>query len=154
MNATHLIDAIESAGTRLRVEGDRLMMKAEQPLPDPLLVALRDRKAEIVSTLRERPTVSTAVPGSLESRDMPAMAADVAEMPLDDFQNAGLALPFFSTVLNEEVVFASDNAVIDPGERRVVYCAAELWHMREMSPNLLRSAHEVKRIFGGTIGPN
>ncbi len=154
MDTTQLIEAVESAGARLRVDGDRLLLNAEAPLPAPLLASLRARKTEIVRNLRGRPSVASAVPGNLESRDMPATAADAADMPLDRFQGAGLALPFFSTVLGEEVVFASDNAVVDPGERRVLYRAAEMWHMTTMQPETLRAVHEVKRLFGGMVGPN
>lgn len=154
INATNLIEAIESAGARLRVEGERLLLKAETPLPAPLLASLQDHKAEILSNLRQRPTVASAVAGSLEGQDMPATAADIAEMPLERFQSAGLTSPFFLTVLGEEVVFASDNAFLDPGERRVVYRAAELWHTATMQPETLRTMHERKRVFGGTVGPN
>lgn len=154
MNCVHLIERIEATGARLRVDGDRLLLKAESPLPEPLLTALREYKTEIVSALTHRPTVADSVGGTVEGCEMPATAADVATMPLEVFQHAGLALPFFSTALGDEVVLASDNAIVDPGERRVVYRAAEMWHMTSMRPDTLRTVHEVKRLFGGTVGPN
>jgi len=48
-------------------------------------------------------------------------------------------------------VFASDNAIVDPGERRVVYRAAELRELVGLGPADLRCLHNVKKIFGGTI---
>jgi hypothetical protein len=49
------------------------------------------------------------------------------------------------------VVFASDHAVLDPGERRVVYRANELRELVGLRPEDLRFVHRAKATFGGSI---
>lgn len=57
-------------------------------------------------------------------------------------------------MLGEVVVFASDNAALDPGERRPVYRAAELRALADLAslrPEELRQVHKAKQSFKGTI---
>ena len=75
-------------------------------------------------------------------------------MRLDKFASAGLVVTVYSEVLNETIVFASDNAVVDPGEHRPIYRAAELLEVLGLTPKDLRCLHRVKKIFGGTLKPS
>jgi hypothetical protein len=51
---------------------------------------------------------------------------------------------------DEAVVFASDDALVDPGELRTVYRAHELRVLLGLTTRELRRVHEVKRSFRGT----
>jgi hypothetical protein len=51
---------------------------------------------------------------------------EVAEMSLERFARAGLVVKVRSTLLDEVVLFASDNAQVPEDERRTVYRAADL----------------------------
>jgi hypothetical protein len=54
--------------------------------------------------------------------------------------------------IEEAVVFASDDAPVDPGELRTMYRARELRVLLGLTtPRKLRLVHEVKRLFRGTI---
>jgi hypothetical protein len=79
------------------------------------------------------------------------LAAEIMAMSLTEFAVAGRVVGVVPQVLGEPVVFASDNAIVDPGERRVVYRAAELRALVGLGPADLRCLHRVKKIFGGTI---
>lgn len=73
-------------------------------------------------------------------------------MPLSEFSRSGLVLTVKAALLGgEEVVFAADNSKLDPGERRVTYQASELRQLLGLAPADLRSVHEAKRLFRGTV---
>ena len=71
-----------------------------------------------------------------------------------NFAQARLVVPVYSEVLDETVVFASDNAIVDPAEHRPVYRAVELLELVDLDVEDLRRVHEIKKIFGGTIEPS
>ena len=55
-------------------------------------------------------------------------------------------------MLGEQIIFASDNAAVDPGELRPVYRAHELRVLLGLrDPGELRRIHELKKTFRGTI---
>ena len=58
-------------------------------------------------------------------RESPSVS-EVAGMSLERFARAGLVVKVRSTLLDEVVLFASDNAELPRDERRLVYRAAEL----------------------------
>ena len=60
-----------------------------------------------------------------ESQDRPTVA-EVAGMSLERFARAGLVVKVRSTLFDEVVLFASDNARVPENERRPVYRAADL----------------------------
>jgi hypothetical protein len=60
-----------------------------------------------------------------ERRESPSVA-EVAGMSLERFARAGLVVKVRSTLLDEVVLFASDNADLPKDERRQVYRAADL----------------------------
>ena len=62
---------------------------------------------------------------STETSERPTVA-EVAGMSLERFARAGLVVRVRSTLLDETVVFASDNARVPPTERRPIYRAADL----------------------------
>jgi hypothetical protein len=72
-------------------------------------------------------------------------------MRLSEFASARLVVEVRSDVLGEVVIFASDNAIVDPGERRVVYRAAELRDLLRIQPEGLRQIHRMKQLFRGTV---
>jgi len=61
----------------------------------------------------------------IERRRSPSVA-DVAGMSLERFARAGLVVKGRSTLLDEVVLFASDNARVPESETRPVYRAADL----------------------------
>jgi hypothetical protein len=87
----------------------------------------------------------------------PFVIQEVANMTLDAFANAGLVLKVFSRLLNDTVILASDNAILDiadipdipdiPAGNRgtVVYRAAELQAIKSMRPKELRQLHSRKQ---------
>ena len=60
-----------------------------------------------------------------EKRESPSVA-EVAGMSLERFARAGLVVRVRSTLFDEVVLFASDNARVPADERRPVYRAADL----------------------------
>lgn len=94
--------------------------------------------------------VAGALGGVVETR-APLTTAGVAAMPLSDFALAGLVVEVRSEILGEVVVLASDNALLDPGERRTVYRARELAELVGLGAADLRRLHGVKRVFGGSL---
>ena len=61
----------------------------------------------------------------IDKRDGPSVA-DVAGMSLERFARAGLVVKVRSSLFDEVVLFASDNARVPADERRPVYRAADL----------------------------
>ncbi|MEE2778460.1 MAG: hypothetical protein VYE73_17045 [Acidobacteriota bacterium] len=59
--------------------------------------------------------------------------ATIAGMTLDRFADAGLVVTVHSQLLDEVVLFASDNATVRPDEARPVYRAAALLRMLDQS---------------------
>ena len=54
MHATELIRAVEQAGGHLEPDGDDLVVEAATPLPEPIMVELRARKAEVLVALADQ----------------------------------------------------------------------------------------------------
>lgn len=81
---------------------------------------------------------------------MTLASPEVVAMPLEEFGEAGLVVAVRCQLFGETVVFASDNAPVDPGERRVVYGAAELQDLLGLGPEDLHTIHQFKKLFGGT----
>lgn len=52
------------------------------------------------------------------------------------------------------ILLASDDASIDPGERRLVYRTSELREALGLPVTVLRDLHWMKRTFGGTLEAN
>lgn len=64
----------------------------------------------------------------------PASLADLARLSLDRFATAGMVLAVRSSLLDEVVLFASDNATLAKDERRRVYRAADLDRLLRREP--------------------
>ncbi len=58
--AIDLLDEVERAGGYLEARGDRLKVRAPKALPDDLVIALRQHRAEIINFLAAAPTVAPA----------------------------------------------------------------------------------------------
>ena len=71
--------------------------------------------------------------------------ACVEEMPLADFATSGLTRKVESRVLGETVLWAADNAQVDPGTNLAVYRARELKELVGMLPEQLRRIHVLKK---------
>lgn len=82
-----------------------------------------------------------------------AKAVPTVTLTLAQFAESRRIIAIYSEVLDEEVIFAADNArLLEPGTR-TVYRARELALLSDWSPEGLRLAHEVKKKFGGQIEP-
>jgi hypothetical protein len=156
MNATDLLSTLEARRIELAVEGDRLRFRPVEAVPPDLREELRSHKAEVIELLKARggPGLAAALPGGVTEARRSLLAADVVAMPLSEFARARLVVTVHSAVLDEVVVFASDNAAVDPGEQRVVYRAAELRELLGLSAKELRAVHRTKKLFGGSILPS
>ena len=147
MNAEEVIAAVTRGGGTLRADGDQVRLVGSRALlTAELVAALREHKAELLSLL------SQTVPHG--ERDHRA----VGRMRLVDFAAAELVITIFSGVVGEKVYFASDNAKLDideDGHYRgcVVYRASELRELVGASADAVRTIHEVKKVFGGSIIP-
>ena len=80
----------------------------------------------------------------------PVRQEDAAGRVPAEFAQAGRVLRLRSDVLEEEVLIASDNAQLQPGETRVVYRASELTEIWDIQPSGLRFLHQVKSVFPGS----
>jgi len=78
-------------------------------------------------------------------------ASRVEEMHLRDFINAELVIYVWSDLLNETVVFASDNAVVSKNVLDVVYRTSELIKLIENPGQDLSVIHKAKRLLKGRI---
>src|SRR5262249_34588822 len=112
---------------------------------------LRAHKAEVLRLLKA-PAVADTLAGAREARPS-ALAAAGCAMELGDFARAGLVLEGWSEGLRGGVVLASGNALLDPGERRPIYRAAELKAILGFDAASLRRVHQVKCMFGGPMLP-
>ena len=152
MNGETLIAKLKTEGVDLAAAGGRLLLDApEGVLTDELLAEIRSHKQEILAALQTQQSVAAALPGGVTEAKRSLLAADVVAMRLSEFARARLVVTVHSAVLNEVVLFASDNARVDPGEQRVVYRAAELRELLGLSAKDLRAVHRVKETFRGTV---
>jgi hypothetical protein len=139
---------VEARGEMLHVEAPRGTISPE------ILRRLRQLKPELlrlVAMAPAPPTVGDGL-GGVSAVQPSLLVAEICAMALADFARAGLVVEVWSKLLGEAVVFGSDDARIDPGERRPVYRARELQVLLGLTaPTELRRVHEVKKIFRGTI---
>jgi hypothetical protein len=151
MDAPSLLLELERRGVELRAAGDRLQVRPAEAVPPALMAELRAHRPALLRQLAGTPVVADGLGGVKEARAS-LLAAEVCTMRLEDFASVGLVVEVWSERLGEEVIFASDNARVDPGELRTVYRAHELrvlFGLRD--PRELRRIHEVKSTFRGTI---
>ena len=155
MNAVELLTDLAERGIQATGEGEHLRVRPRSALTPELIEEIRAHKAELLALLDGRLPLAEAFPGGVEEVQSLTLA-EVCVMPLEKFGRARLRVVVYSKVLGEEVLFASDNATVDPGERRVVYRAAELRELVRIGADEmeLRSIHDAKRVFGGTVGAN
>ena len=75
----------------------------------------------------------------------------VPELSLEEFSKARLVVRVKSSVLQEEeVLFASDNALVNEEAGLVVYRASELRRLLSSTPEALRDLHHIKSVFRGS----
>ena len=92
-----------------------------------------------------------------EPRETPPVTepAELPDMPLDDFAEAGLVVTVWSELLGRDVLFVSDDVPEDAIREMegAVYRARELRKLQSIEPSArhLRTVHAVKEIFGGRI---
>ena len=152
MNATEVLAELSSRGVRVWPAGDRLRFFPAEAVPPGLLSKIRSHKVQLLQLVAGNPELAEALPGGIE-KPQSLTLAEVCAMPLEGFAQARLRVVVSSKVLGEEVLFASDNATVDPGERRVVYRAAELQAILGAKPEELCSLHAAKKAFGATLSP-
>src|SRR5260370_5211039 len=130
MDTDALIADLRDRGVELRAMNGDLEVRPRLAVPPHLLAELEAREPEIVRRLTA-PAVADPLGGvspilPAEPGTPSALVAEVCAMRLDDFARAGLVVTVWIQVLSERVIFASDNARVDPGELRTVYPAREL----------------------------
>lgn len=156
MNAAALLSELQARHVELRVVGDRLRIRPAEALPPDLRAELRARQAEVVELLRARGErcLAEALPGGVSEARASALSAETLTMLLADFARARRVVEVRSDLLDEVVVLASDNAVLDPGERRVVYRAGELQAVAGLAPQEFQTVHAAKKAFGVRLLPS
>jgi hypothetical protein len=151
MRLETVLAELESRGIELRAAGDHLQFRPVEAVPPELVAELRTHKAELLLRLTPAAVVADALGGVSEVHPS-LLVAEVCAMRLEDFARAGLVVEVRSEVLGEVVIFASDNARVDPGELRAVYRAHELQVLLALrDAHELRSVHAAKKIFRGVI---
>ena len=88
----------------------------------------------------------------LRAREVPEDDAAFLEMPLDKLAQSGIYREIPSKALDERVIFAADNAEVPEDTPLVVYRTNEMRELLGASPETLRAAHEVKKVFDGSGG--
>lgn len=153
MTATQVLEELKDRHVELVVVGDRLRFRPAQAVPEELKEAMRAHKAELMEVLKARDAVAVAdaLHDGVSESPPSLLASEVVAMSLEAFSGAGLVVTVHSERLGEKVVFASDNAVVDPGEQRVVYRAAELRQLHDLEPGDLSQVHRAKKTFRGTV---
>lgn len=91
--------------------------------------------------LREPPDVSPKSPKSPKT----------SGTTLSQFAGSGRVIVIYSATLEEEIIFAADNARLPEGEVRPVYRARELRGLTDWSAEGLRLLHETKTRFGAPV---
>ena len=143
MTAAELLRDLEERDVRLALHGDRLQVDAPQGMiTSELRQSLASHKPELVNLIRQRDS-------ALSREDA------ITAMDLDEFARADIVLRVHSTVLDQEVLFASDSLYESTRNSAdlPVYRASELRKLAilQPEPHSLRYLHEVKTIFNGTI---
>jgi hypothetical protein len=155
MRPEDLLAEVKARGVVLRAEGDRLRFRPIHRVPPELREELRQHKAQIIEFLHSaRPTLSDVFPEGVRPVRQPVATEELLQMPLRTFAGARIVVRVWSELVSERLILASDNARLDPGEREVVYRAAELWQLLDLGSEHLKWVHNIKRIFGGTILPS
>ena len=150
MSPAELLAEVRGRGVSIRVDGNHLRLRPRGPLTPDLLDEVRAQKPALIELLDSRLLLGQTL-GRVDESEPTIAAADVCAMPLDQFAEARLIVRVRSEVLDEVVVFASDNASVDPGERRVVYRASELNELLGLDRQSLKRIHAVKRTFRGSV---
>jgi hypothetical protein len=150
MSPESILAELDRRGIELSASGDRLRFRPIEAIPPDLLEELRKHKPNLLRLLSP-PTVALALAGVTEAAP-PLRVNEVCAMTLDAFATAALVVEMRSSVLGEVVIFASDNAHVDPGELRPAYRASELRALLALTnPDDLRQVHAFKKTFRGTI---
>lgn len=148
MNPSELLTDLESRGVRLALCGDEVRIRGPRTVVPRVVDQVRTHKAELMKLLANRVAVGEALPVQLHTDSV--STAEHLRMPLSEFSDSGLVLVVQADSLGrEEIVLAADNAILDPGERRVTYRASELRYLLGLGPGELRCVHRVKRTFRG-----
>ena len=151
MGVQELLAEVRTRGVILKVEGTVIRYRPVDSMEPSLLAELKANKPQLLQLLTSG-SLEGALAGGVETETI--TASEVCSMPLSVFATAGLVVEVHSRVLGEHVLFASDNALLDPGEPRPVYRASELEVLLGVSPSELRTIHRAKRIFGGRVEAN
>jgi hypothetical protein len=151
--AEEVLEELRRRGVQVEARGEVLHVEAPRGALSPELVrSLRELKPELLRLLALAARTVGETLGGVAEACPSLLVAGVCAMRLADFARAGLVVEVRSRVLEEVVVFASDNARVDPGEPRTVYRAHELRVLLGLTAACeLRRIHEVKRTFRGTI---
>ena len=153
--AEELLDTLASLDISVEAAGDTLQLVGPRSaLSQELAEEIRRHKPEILAALRTRQSIGQALPGGVTEAQPSLLVAEILAMPVSRFADASLVVEVRSRALDEVVILASNDSVIDPGERRVVYRAAELGDLAGLSPSELRAVHQVKRTSRGVLLPS
>ena len=151
-----LLDELRGDGLEFRLAGGQLQFR---PTPTGSTAQrIKSQEAELVCLLKAEqpahPTTLSQALGGIEESSPCLTVRDVAALPLARFATSRLVLEVRSDALGEVVLLASDDALIDPGETRTIYRAAELLELLGLSADSLREVHQIKRTFGGSVVPS
>ena len=146
MTAEEILTTLAERRISARTDGRNIRLAPKGRLTPELRELILANKPELIAAIGE--PVGSALGG------VDGVGEELALMPLSRFSVAGLVVEVDSRILGEVILFASDNAVIDPFEKRAVYRAAELVALAgldEVSPRDLRQVHKFKKLFRGRV---
>ncbi len=142
MSAEVLLEELSRRGVSLAADGERLTYKAPRgALTDELREAIIILKPELLGLLHRLATTQA------EGED------DFSRMTLSEFAQSRRTLRIRSHMLGEDVWWVSDESLrrTVPDPTLVVYTAAELQHLVDISPQDLINLHRIKKTFHGHI---
>jgi len=90
--------------------------------------------------------------GTQEPKSQPDDLKVIEQLTLDEFAASELTLMVKSTLLGEEIVFASDpKCILDWNGPQVVYLPYELKVLARLTPEAIKRIHALKKVVDGEI---
>jgi len=128
MMAEELLEELRRCGVQAQARGEVLHVEAPRGALSPELVQslprLKPALLRLVAPEAARAVSETL--GGVSATGASLLTAEVCAMRLEEFARAGWSSRCGARCWDEAVVFASDDARVDPGELRTVYRAHEL----------------------------
>ena len=151
MRAETILSELRTSGVEIVADGGHLRFRPVARVSEDLRQQLIENKPELLRLLTAASAFLAETLGGVTESEPTLGGADLCAMPLKQFAEARRVVRVRSEALGEVVVFASDNATVDPHESCVVYRAQELAELLRLGDRSLREVHRTKQTFRGTV---